>query len=55
MQGSVGGTQATGHGVAFLASNALHRINGSLSNTTAIVQGFGNVGSHAAGTLSATG
>jgi len=55
MQGSAGRTQATGHGVAFLASNALHRINGSLSNTTAIVQGFGNVGSHAAATLSAYG
>lgn len=41
--------------MAFLASNALHRINGSLSNTTGIVQGCGNVGSHAAATLLAYG
>lgn len=55
MQGSAGRTKATGHGVAFVASNALHRMNGTLSNTTAIVQGFGNVGSHAAATLSSYG
>lgn len=55
MQGSAGRTQATGHGVAFLASNALHRINGTLTNNTAIVQGFGNVGSYTAATLSSYG
>lgn len=55
MQGSAGRTQATGHGVAFLASNALHRINGTLTNTTAIVQGFGNVGSYTAATLASYG
>lgn len=55
MQGSAGRTQATGHGVAFLASNALHKLGISLSNTTAIVQGFGNVGSYTAKTLAAYG
>jgi glutamate dehydrogenase (NAD(P)+) len=55
MQGSAGRAQATGHGVAFLASNALHKLGVSLTNTTAIVQGFGNVGSHTAVTLAAYG
>ena len=55
MQGSAGRAQATGHGVAFLASNALHKLGVSLTNTTAIVQGFGNVGSHTAATLSSYG
>lgn len=55
MQGSAGRAQATGHGVAFLATNALHKLGVSLTNTTAIVQGFGNVGSHTALTLAAYG
>jgi glutamate dehydrogenase (NAD(P)+) len=55
MQGSAGRTQATGHGVAFLASNALQRLGISLTQATAIVQGFGNVGSHTAATLSSFG
>jgi glutamate dehydrogenase (NAD(P)+) len=55
MQGSAGRTQATGHGVAFLASNALQRLGISLTQATAIVQGFGNVGSHTAATLAAFG
>jgi glutamate dehydrogenase (NAD(P)+) len=55
MQGSAGRTQATGHGVAFLASNALHKLGYALENTTAIVQGFGNVGSHTALTLASYG
>jgi len=55
MQGSAGRTQATGHGVAFLATNALHKLGVSPANTTAIVQGFGNVGSHTAMTLAAYG
>jgi glutamate dehydrogenase (NAD(P)+) len=55
MQGSAGRAQATGHGVAFLASNALHKLGLSLTITTAIVQGFGNVGSHTAATLSSYG
>lgn len=55
MQGSAGRTQATGHGVAFLASNALRRLGIGLTQATAIVQGFGNVGSHTAATLAAFG
>lgn len=55
MQGSAGRAQATGHGVAFLSTNALHKLGISLSTTTAIVQGFGNVGYHTARTLAAYG
>lgn len=55
LQGSAGRTRATGHGVAFLASNALHRVEGNVEGKTAIVQGFGNVGSHTAQTLSSYG
>ncbi len=55
LQGSCGRTRATGHGVAFLASNALHGLGASVDGATAIVQGFGNVGSHAAHTLASYG
>jgi glutamate dehydrogenase (NAD(P)+) len=55
LQGSCGRTRATGHGVAFLASNALHKLGASVDGATAIVQGYGNVGSHAAQTLDSYG
>lgn len=55
LQGSAGRTRATGHGVAFLASNALTKIGSAAPTATAIVQGFGNVGMHAAATLSSYG
>lgn len=55
LQGSAGRTRATGHGVAFLASNALSKIGNSEKPATAIIQGFGNVGIHAAATLSSYG
>lgn len=55
LQGSAGRTQATGHGVAFLASSALHKLGMEVSGATAIVQGFGNVGSHAVFTLASYG
>jgi glutamate dehydrogenase (NAD(P)+) len=55
LQGSAGRTQATGHGVAFLASSALNKLGMSVEGATAVVQGFGNVGSHAAYTLSSYG
>jgi glutamate dehydrogenase (NAD(P)+) len=55
LQGSCGRTRATGHGVAFLASNTLHRLGGAVQGSTAIVQGFGNVGSHAVFTLASYG
>ncbi len=55
LQGSAGRTQATGHGVAFLACRALNKLGIKLTGATAIVQGFGNVGSHAAYGLSNSG
>jgi glutamate dehydrogenase (NAD(P)+) len=41
--------------VAFLSTNALHKLGIPLSQTSAIVQGFGNVGSYTAKTLSSYG
>ena len=55
LQGSAGRTQATGHGVAFLASGALNKLGILVKGATAVVQGFGNVGAHAAQTLSSYG
>lgn len=55
LQGSPGRTKATGHGVAFLASTALDQLGGPANGGSAIVQGFGNVGSHAAHTLDTYG
>ena len=55
LQGSAGRTQATGHGVAFLASSALHKLNIRVEGATAVVQGFGNVGSYTASTMSSYG
>jgi glutamate dehydrogenase (NAD(P)+) len=46
--GTLGRREATGHGVAFLAFRAMERLNIAPDSATAIVQGFGNVGSHAA-------
>jgi glutamate dehydrogenase (NAD(P)+) len=55
LQGSEGRDQATGHGVAFLITRAMDKLHIKESEATAIVQGFGNVGSHAALTLSRYG
>ena len=55
LQGSAGRTRATGHGVAFLASSALAKLGLPTQEATAVIQGFGNVGSHAAATLSSYG
>lgn len=55
LQGSEGRTQATGHGVAFLVTRAFDKLNIKEQGATAIIQGFGNVGSHAALTLSRYG
>ena len=49
--GTVGRREATGRGVVFLVERALARMNRRLEGATAIVQGFGNVGSVAALTL----
>ena len=46
--GTLGRREATGHGVAFLAFRAMERLGLDPSKSTAIIQGFGNVGSHAA-------
>lgn len=51
LQGSEGRTKATGHGVAFTATRALSRLGIKTRGATAVVQGFGNVGSYAAETL----
>lgn len=55
LQGSAGRTKATGHGVAFLASAALRKLGIKTAGSTAIVQGFGNVGIHAALAMAADG
>ncbi len=55
LQGSAGRTRATGHGVAFLASSALNKLGIESEGATAVIQGFGNVGIHAAATLSSYG
>lgn len=55
LQGSQGREQATGHGVAFLATRALNRIGQKIQGATAVIQGFGNVGLHAALTMAGYG
>jgi glutamate dehydrogenase (NAD(P)+) len=55
LQGSAGRTQATGHGAAFLACRALNKLGISLNSATAVIQGFGNVGAHAAYDLANAG
>src|ERR1700722_3040493 len=53
--GTEGRREATGRGVAHLGVCALERIGRQPAGATAIVQGFGNVGSHAAATLAERG
>ena len=55
LQGSQGRTQATGYGVAFLATRALNKLEVPVAGATAIVQGFGNVGSYAVETMEGYG
>lgn len=55
LQGSAGRTRATGHGVAFLASRSLSRIGIDTEGSSAVIQGYGNVGRHAALTLHSYG
>lgn len=47
MGGSLGRTQATGYGVMFTVREALKQMNVEPKDTTASVQGFGNVAQHA--------
>ena len=53
--GTLGRREATGHGVAFLAFRAMETLDIDPVGATAIVQGFGNVGAHAALGLAARG
>jgi len=53
--GTLGRREATGHGVAFLTFLAMQSLGIDPVGATAIVQGFGNVGSHAAMGLEARG
>lgn len=55
LYGSAGRREATGHGVAFLSMRALEKLGIAVSGARVVVQGFGNVGSHAARTLAASG
>ena len=49
--GSVGRLEATGLGVAYSVRNAAKIINLPLENAKVVIQGFGNVGYHAASSL----
>lgn len=53
--GIVGRREATGRGVAFLASRAMELLKIPFPKATAAIQGFGNVGSHAALSLASSG
>ena len=46
--GSEGRREATGHGVAYLVRSYLNDLRIQLSESTAVIQGFGNVGSETA-------
>ena len=51
LHGSKGRKEATGHGVAFLAMMGLEKLGVQVPGSTAVIQGFGNVGSYAARNL----
>jgi glutamate dehydrogenase (NAD(P)+) len=53
--GSLGRREATGRGVAYLVNRASDTINLVMSNATAVIQGYGNVGSIAALSLARYG
>ena len=53
--GTAGRREATGRGVAHLIARAFDRLGIAAAGATAIVQGFGNVGSYAAEALAARG
>jgi glutamate dehydrogenase (NAD(P)+) len=53
--GTVGRREATGRGVAYLIARAMERIGLAPSGATAIIQGFGNVGSVTAAELARRG
>src|SRR3981189_3980489 len=45
---TLGRREATGRGVAHLAKRVMNELSIDLNNGTAVIQGFGNVGSYAA-------
>jgi glutamate dehydrogenase (NAD(P)+) len=53
--GTEGRREATGRGVAYLADRAMHRLGITPAGATAVVQGFGNVGSVTAAALAERG
>jgi glutamate dehydrogenase (NAD(P)+) len=53
--GSLGRTEATGRGLVYLICEAANHIGMDLKKSTAVVQGFGNVGSNAARFLAGNG
>ncbi len=53
--GSMGREDATGRGLAFTILEAMRHLSISASGSTAVIQGFGNVGKHAARILSGYG
>lgn len=53
--GSLGRTEATGYGVAYMVRKAAQKINLDFEGSTTVVQGFGNVGSYAAEMLQSWG
>ena len=53
--GSLGRTEATGRGLIYLVCEAARHLGIDLKQSTAVIQGFGNVGSHAARFLSENG
>jgi glutamate dehydrogenase (NAD(P)+) len=46
--GTLGRREATGRGVAHLSKRVMNELSIELNNATAVIQGFGNVGSYAA-------
>jgi glutamate dehydrogenase (NAD(P)+) len=53
--GTLGRREATGNGIAYLIDRAMNRLGASMTGATAIVQGFGNVGSVTVAALAARG
>lgn len=53
--GSLGRNEATGRGLVYLVEDACQHIGLDLTGATAVVQGYGNVGAHAAGFLAKSG
>jgi len=53
--GTLGRREATGRGVAYLIGRAMDRLAMDPSGATAIIQGYGNVGSVTAGSLASRG